>query len=169
MSADRSTRVRRNCCFRWTALWPPPLPSSSTSCTSIAAEFKTVAAVAASSAYSSGAEMSGHQEARSAYRRCPAALPVTGIIFAHPGPASPSRRSVPHPPAALSRIPSYGSVLHPLPAGSVTHPLPAALSLIAPARSRTAAGPEQDGGPEEDGGLTRAGQRLGPRDCRHRV
>src|SRR6266576_2482698 len=89
MSADRSTRVRRNRCFRWTALWPPPLPSSSTSCTSIAAEFRIVAAVAASSVNTTGAEMSGHQEARSAYRRCSAALPVIAVIFPHLLPAAP--------------------------------------------------------------------------------
>jgi hypothetical protein len=51
--------------LRCTALWPPPLPSSSTSRTGIDAESSTVAAKAASSVYSSGGEISGHHTARS--------------------------------------------------------------------------------------------------------
>jgi hypothetical protein len=51
--------------LRWTALWPPPLPSSRTSLTGIEAELSKVAAKAASSAYSSGGEISGHQTASS--------------------------------------------------------------------------------------------------------
>jgi len=51
--------------LRCTALEPPPLPSSRTSCTGIAAELSTVAAWAASSVYSSGGEISGHHIARS--------------------------------------------------------------------------------------------------------
>ena len=54
-----------NRALRCTALWPPPLPSSSTSRTGIDADLSTVAANAASSAYSSGGEISGHHTARS--------------------------------------------------------------------------------------------------------
>ena len=50
MSSDRSTSVKENVAFRWTALWPPPLPSSSTSRTGIDAEASIEAANAASSA-----------------------------------------------------------------------------------------------------------------------
>ena len=65
ISPERSTSVMAKRFLRCTALWPPPLPSSSTSRTGIDADPSTVAANAASSAYSSAGEISGHQVARS--------------------------------------------------------------------------------------------------------
>ena len=69
--ADRSTSVIANSCLRCTALCPPPLPSSSTvgaARPGADGRFEvrsSEAANAASSAYSSGVEISGHQVARS--------------------------------------------------------------------------------------------------------
>ena len=65
ISSERSTSVIAKRALRCTALCPPPLPSSSTSRTGIDAESSTPAAKAASSAYSSGGEISGHQAASS--------------------------------------------------------------------------------------------------------
>ncbi len=54
-----------NRALRWLARWPPPLPSSRTSRTGPDARPSAFIAKAASSAYSSGGEMSGHHAARS--------------------------------------------------------------------------------------------------------
>ena len=62
---EASTRVMASPGVRWLAQCPPPLPSSSTSRTGRAARRSTRPANAASSAYSSGGEMSGHHSARS--------------------------------------------------------------------------------------------------------
>ena len=66
MSADRSTRVISNSLLRWKALLPPPLPSSSTVRAGGFAVRSKEAAKDASPMYSSGAEISGHQDAMSA-------------------------------------------------------------------------------------------------------
>jgi len=96
-----------------------------------------VAAVAASSVYSSGAEMSGHQEARSAYRWCSAALLITAIILAHPGPATPrhlaSRAARPHP------LPGPLAASLPRPLARIPHPGRSPLLVLAPARRTMAA------------------------------
>ncbi len=64
IASDRSTRVSRNRAARWLATCPPPLPSSSTDVVAPSAASRS-AAKAASSAYSAGGEISGHQGARS--------------------------------------------------------------------------------------------------------
>ena len=61
MCAERSTSVSVKRAFRWYALLPPPLPSSRTS----RAEPSSRAISAASSAYSSFGEISGHHVANS--------------------------------------------------------------------------------------------------------
>ncbi len=63
--AETSTSVMAKAGVRWLAQCPPPLPSSSTSRTGRPAWRSTWAANLASSAYSSGGEMSGHHSARS--------------------------------------------------------------------------------------------------------
>ena len=65
ISSEMSTRVIANRAFRWNALLPPPLPSSSTVRVGPSALSSSEAANAASSAYSGGAEINGHQTARS--------------------------------------------------------------------------------------------------------
>jgi uncharacterized membrane protein len=64
--SEGSTRVMAKALFMCEALLPPPLPSSSTSRTGWRAGLRSMSTYsAASSAYSAGGEMTGHQPAMS--------------------------------------------------------------------------------------------------------